>query len=220
MHIIDYFYTLKSNLPTQPTKQTNKQRTSLNLNVHVSRWINTAFWELGNLDIESGLDISQDLLISFRGDKGNSQTLGTESTSSTDSVSDLLGQSGREEHDLLFVRSGTEDLLDVTSHGNTFQHLVTLVNDEVLDVVQSDGLVSQQGVQTAWCGNNNVWSGLWVLQQLGVVLDWSTTVENSSADFWHVLGETLVFVTDLVGQFTGVTDDNGGDFTSDWFELL
>ena len=30
--------------------------------------------------------------------------------------SDILGQGGREHHDLLVVRSGSEDLLDVSSH--------------------------------------------------------------------------------------------------------
>lgn len=326
------------------------------LGVHVCRWVNTLLWEVRNLDIESRLDLLQDLLVFLAGDERNSQTLGTESTGSTDSVQVLVGlawqvvvdsqvnsldidtstedisrntdtlvellerlvssnsllllhgrvdsngwevtstqqlvqfvssqgrldednnlvelqgvqqvgqllvlfflvqldvvllqtvqgqlgfvvnidfqgalhelladwtnvlrQSSREHHHLLLVRRVSEDVLNVSSHVQGLQDLVTLINDEGLDVVQTDTLLLDKSVQSTWSGNDNVRTGLLVLQLLQVSGHWSTTVEDLGLDIRHVLGETSVLVTDLVGQLSGVTDDQSGDLTWNWVQLL
>lgn len=50
--------------------------------------------ELGNLDLEAGLDSLEDLLVAVISDKGDSQTLGTETTSTTDTVEVGVGNLG------------------------------------------------------------------------------------------------------------------------------
>lgn len=326
------------------------------LGVHVGGWIDTLLRELGDLDVESRLDLLQNFLVLLGRDKGDGQTLGTESTSSTDSVqvlvglsrqvvvdgqvdtldidtstediggdtdtlvellkglvsgdsllllqtgvdsngwevtstqqlvqlnsslgrsdedddlvelqgvqqvsqllvllgllqfevvllqtvqgqlglivdvnlqwglhelltnrTDLLGQSGREHHHLLLVRGVSEDVLDISSHVQGLQDLVTLIDDEGLDVVQTNALLLHESVQSTGSSDYNVRTGLFVLQLLQVSSDWSTTVEDIGLDVRHVLGETSVLVTDLVSQFSGVTDDQGGDLTGNRLQLL
>lgn len=319
------------------------------LSVHVSRWINTFFWELGDLDVESGLDLLQNLFVLLGGDQRDGQTLGTESTGSTDSVqvlvglvgqvvvdgqidsfdidtstkhiggntdtlvellerfvsldslflrqsrvdgdgrevtsaqqlvqlvgslggsdedddlvefqrvqqvrqlsvlflllqldvvllqtmqgqlgfvvnvdlqwvlhelltdgTDFLRQGGGKHHHLLLVRGVTEDVLDVSSHVDGLQDLVTLVNDERLDVSQTDGLFLDQRVQSTGGGHDDMGTSFLALQFFDVSLDWGTSVKDFGLDVGHVLRESGILVTDLVRQFSGVTDDQGGDLT-------
>lgn len=55
------------------------------LGSHVGRDINL-LGELGNLDLETGLDALQNLGVSIIGDKSDGETLGTETTSTTDTM--------------------------------------------------------------------------------------------------------------------------------------
>merc|ERR1712203_775251 len=50
--------------------------------------------------------------------------------------SDVLGEGGAEHHHLLLVGSRTENLLHVTPHVQLLEHLVALIQDEVLQVLQ------------------------------------------------------------------------------------
>lgn len=328
----------------------------VHLGVHVGGRVNAFLGELGNLDVESGLDLLQDLLFLLGRHKGHGQTLGTESTGSADSVqvlvslggqvvvdgqvdsldidtstedvgghtdtlvelleglvsgdsfllsqagvngdggevastqqlvqlvgsvgrldkdddlvelqgvqqvrqlsvlvlllqlevvllqavqgqlclvidvdlqrrlhelltngTDLLRQGGREHHHLFLVRSVSEDVLHVSSHVQRLQNLVTLVNDERLHVVQTDALLGNKSVQSTGSGHHNVWACVLVLQLFQVARNRDTTVEDVSLHVWHVLRETGIFVTDLVCQFSGVTDHQGGDLTGNRVQLL
>ena len=42
-----------------------------------------------------------------------------------------------------------ENVLDVSSHVQLFQHLVALIQDEMFDVLQIEGFVSRQGEDAA-----------------------------------------------------------------------
>lgn len=133
---------------------------------------------------------------------------------------DLLRQGSREHHHLLLVRSVSENVLDISSHVQGFQNLVTLIDDEGLDVVQTNTLLLNKCVQSTWSSHHDVRASVLVLQLLQVSRDWSSSVEHVSLDVWHILGETGVLITDLVSQLSGVTDNQGGDFTWDWVQLL
>lgn len=61
---------------------------------------------------------------------------------------------------------------------------------------------------------------LLVLQQLSILLDWGTAKEHSSLDVRHVLGETVVLVTNLESQFTSVAHDEDGALPSHRLDLL
>ena len=122
---------------------------------------------------------------------------------------DLLAQGGGEHHDLLLVGGHAEDLLDVTTHLERFQDAIALVEDEMLDVVELEGLLLGKAEDTAGSTNDDV--GAVVLEDVAVGLDGDTTVEDSGLDLRKVLGETLVLVSDLEGKLTSVAKDEDGD---------
>ena len=59
-----------------------------------------------------------------------------------------------------------------------------------------------------------------VLEDLGVLLDRGTTIEDSSLDVGHVLGETVVLIADLESQLTSVAHDQDRALASDGLDLL
>ncbi|KAH3662352.1 hypothetical protein OGAPHI_005604 [Ogataea philodendri] len=134
--------------------------------------------------------------------------------------SDFLGKRGREHHHLFLEWSGSEHLLDVSSHVDLLKNLVTLVNHKVLHVVESDQLVSHKGVQSTRSTDHNVWTSILILEFLGVLLDVDTSVKHLSLHLWHVLGESSVLVLNLVGQFSGMTNHDGGNLAWSWIQLL
>jgi len=132
----------------------------------------------------------------------------------------LLGESGGEHHDLLLCGSSAENLLNIAAHVNLVQHLITLIEDESLDVAEAKLLVSNQSVQTARSSDDDVWMGLLVGQELNVLLHWGTAVKDSGLDIGHVLAESGVLVLDLVGQLTGVAHDEDRGRAINGLDLL
>ena len=61
---------------------------------------------------------------------------------------------------------------------------------------------------------------LLVLQNLGVFLDGSPTIEDGGLDKRDVLAETSVFVLNLEGQLPGMAHDYHGRFSSDRLDRL
>ena len=96
-----------------------------------------------------------------------------------------------------------------------FQHLVTLVENEVLDLRGVELLVADERHHTTRGTDNNVRALLLGSKDLLVGRDRSSTVENRGADLGHVLGETGKLVADLVREFTGVTENNNADLAVD-----
>lgn len=103
---------------------------------------------------------------------------------------------------------------------NLVEHLVTLIEDEALNVSETELLVSDEGVQTTGSGDDDVRVSLLVGEELNVFLHGSTTVEDGSLDVGHVLCESGVFVLDLVGELTGVAHDEDRGLTLDGLHLL
>ena len=89
-------------------------------------------------------------------------------------------------------------------HTNLVEHLVTLIEDKDLDATKAEVLVTDQGIQTARGGDDYVRVSVFVLEDLGVLNDRGSTVEDGGLDLWHILAESGVFVLDLVGQLAGV----------------
>jgi hypothetical protein len=81
-------------------------------------------------------------------------------------------------------------------------------------------LIPDQAVQPPRRGNNNVRTGIRVLDQVDVFLDRRATVKHSSPHFRHVLAESRVLVSDLEGQFTGVAENKDSDFPIHGLDLL
>lgn len=81
-------------------------------------------------------------------------------------------------------------------------------------------LVADEGVETTGSSDDDVRVSILVLQDLGILLDGSTTVEDAGLDVGHVLGEAVVLVANLEGQLTGVAHDQNGALASDGLDLL
>ena len=122
---------------------------------------------------------------------------------------DVLAEGGREHHDLLLVRSGSEDLLDVPPHVQLLQHLVTLVQDEMLQVLQWKLLALDESENSSRSSHDNMRAV--VLQNLLVLSYGHSSEENSDLDIGQKLGEPLVLLADLEGELPGVTHDQDGD---------
>ena len=100
------------------------------------------------------------------------------------------------------------------------QHLVTLVQDEHLDLRTVKALVTGQSVHPSGSTDNDVRALGLVGQDLLVSLDRGTSVKDRSPDVGHVLGEPVELVLDLESQLSGVTQDDGRNLSVDGLELL
>lgn len=100
------------------------------------------------------------------------------------------------------------------------EELVTLVENKVLDVGSVEGLVSDERVETTGSSDDDVWAGVLVLERLGVGLLAGTAVEDRGPDVGHVLAEPRVLVLDLVGQLSGVAEDDDAHLSSNGLDLL
>ena len=87
------------------------------------------------------------------------------------------------------------------------QHLVALIEDEVLQARETEFLVTNKGIDTSRCAHNDVRVGVLVGQDFNVLLDWGTAVEDGDADVRQELGEAVVLILDLESQLTGVAHD-------------
>lgn len=103
---------------------------------------------------------------------------------------------------------------------NLVEHLVTLVQDKGLDVAQVEVLIADQSIQTTGGGNDDVGVGVLVRQNLDILLDGSTTVEDRSLDVRQILGETGVLVLDLVGELTGVAHHENRALAGNGLQLV
>lgn len=81
-------------------------------------------------------------------------------------------------------------------------------------------LVAHQGVETTGGTDDDVGMGLLVLENLGILLDGSTTVEDAGLDVGHVLAEAVVLVADLESKLTSVAHDEDRALAGDGLNLL
>lgn len=90
---------------------------------------------------------------------------------------------------------------------NLIQHLVALIQNELLDASEAEFLVAHKGIQTARSSNNDVWKAVLVGKHFDILRHRSSTEETLGLDIGHVLAETLVFIFDLISKFAGVAHD-------------
>jgi len=90
-------------------------------------------------------------------------------------------------------------------HANCFQHLVTLIQNEILDAVDPKILISNESIKSSRSRHNNMRTSLLILDQLDIFLDWSSAVKHRRSNFRHVLTEPGILVANLECQFSGMT---------------
>lgn len=128
----------------------------------------------------------------------------------------LVSESGREHHNLPILRvSAHEDLLHLSSHVWLIKHLVALIENEHLLVIAVQGLVLHESKDSSWSSDHDVW-GLESLEDLDVLLDGHASIEHFSSNVWHIFGESVEFVLNLVTQLSGVAQDQ----SSVWLWVL
>mmetsp|Transcript_24253 Transcript_24253/g.41165 ORF Transcript_24253/g.41165 Transcript_24253/m.41165 type:complete len:283 (-) Transcript_24253:275-1123(-) len=131
---------------------------------------------------------------------------------------DFLVEGGRKHHNLLLMRSGTENRLHVLAHTELGQHVIALVKNEVLHLGEVQ-VLSVGKIKDATRGtNNNV--RLVVSKGLNVLLNVDTSVEDAGLNILQVLGESLIFSLNLVRQFTGVCEHQHMHFSVDRGDLV
>lgn len=89
------------------------------------------------------------------------------------------------------------------SHTELLQHLIALIQDEVFDVLEAEGLVADESEDTPRRPHHNVWAVL--LHHLLVLLDGQAAEEHCHLHRGHILGEAFILFTDLEGQLTCMT---------------
>lgn len=90
---------------------------------------------------------------------------------------------------------------------NLIQHLVTLIEDKLLDVSKAKVAITDQCIHSSWSSDDNVRVGILVLDRVDILLHVDTTVEHGDLDLGQVLAEASILVLDLIGQFAGVAHD-------------
>lgn len=80
--------------------------------------------------------------------------------------------------------------------------------------------IPDQTIQTSRRGNDDMGTGIRVLDQFDILLDRRAAVKHGSPHFRQVLAESRVLVSDLEGQFTGVAENEDSDFPIHGLDLL
>lgn len=132
----------------------------------------------------------------------------------------LLRQRGREHHHLLMMRRSAENVLHITTHIDLLQHLVALIQNKVLHAASLQALVTNESVHATRRAHDDMRALGLILEDRLVVGDRGTAIENGGAHARHVLGEPSVFIPDLVGQFTRVTQDDHAHVSVHRLDLL
>lgn len=101
-----------------------------------------------------------------------------------------------------------------------FKHLVALIENEMFNVFSVEEFVSNEGIEAAGGGNDDVGALGLVLEGFGVFGYGSSSIECANANIGHVLGEARVLVLYLECQFTRVAENEDRYFAIDGLELL
>jgi hypothetical protein len=88
------------------------------------------------------------------------------------------------------------------------EHLVALVKHKDANASETESLVADKSLKTTGSADNDVRASVLALESLDVVLDGSAAVEDTGLDVRHVLAESVVLISDLVGQLTSVAHDD------------
>mmetsp|Transcript_23195 Transcript_23195/g.59615 ORF Transcript_23195/g.59615 Transcript_23195/m.59615 type:complete len:401 (+) Transcript_23195:292-1494(+) len=114
----------------------------------------------------------------------------------------LSRERSREHHHLLLVRRELEDVLHVLAHVELLEHLVALIEDEVLDLAEVEVLVARKRQHAPRRADEDVRRVR--LEDLLVLGDGHATVEDARLDVGQVPGEPHKLVVDLEGQLARV----------------
>lgn len=87
------------------------------------------------------------------------------------------------------------------------EHLIALIENEVLEVGKAKLLVTDKSVNATGCTDDDVRVRVLVREDIDILLDWSTAIEDGYSNIREELREAVVLILDLVSQLTGVAHD-------------
>ena len=88
------------------------------------------------------------------------------------------------------------------------EHLVALIKNKGFDESKREVAITNESVQSTWCGDNDVGCGLLVLDLGNIVLNRGAAVEDLNLDIWQILAESGILISDLESQLTSMTHDD------------
>ena len=97
---------------------------------------------------------------------------------------------------------------------DVFEHFVALIEDEHLDVLKAEGLISDKGQNSSWCANDNMWRCC-SFKELDLCLNRLSAKNDFGANCFHELGKSGKLSLDLVCKFTRVAEDQSRAWS--WF---
>ena len=127
----------------------------------------------------------------------------------------FLGHRRRQEQGLAAFGDGPEDLLDGRAEPDV-EHLVGLVEDDDLDLVEADRVASHQVHQAAGGGDHH----LATLAQHSLLADDRLAPNDSHGEGPAAEAETLELAADLGDQLAGRGEDQGARASLAFVELL
>ena len=86
----------------------------------------------------------------------------------------------------------------------------------MLEVSETEMSVTDESVDTTGRSDDNVRVGIFVAEELDILLDGCASVEHTDPDIGQELGEAVVLIADLVGQLTSMAHDENGGSTGLW----
>lgn len=86
-----------------------------------------------------------------------------------------------------------------------FEYLITLVYNEVTEIVQGKLFLLNKSQQTTRRSHDDVWAVL--CENLFIPLDWKSAKKHGNFDFWQVFWKGLVLMRNLVCKFPCVGND-------------
>jgi len=132
----------------------------------------------------------------------------------------LRVQRRREHHHLLLVRRLLEDGLNIGPHVESCQHVVTLIQDKVLEIGRVEVLAADECQNAAGCAHNN--RRRVFLESSDVLGDRLATIHNLDRHFLLVVvsRKSIVFFFDLERELAGMTHDQHGEWLGVKLELV
>lgn len=134
-------------------------------------------------------------------------------------LDDFLVESRGEHKHLFLVFGFDEDFLDGLSHSVSFEDLIAFIEDEEFKVADIKFLFFfDQSQSSPRSSNNDVWRVILQLEDLRLLV--GSSVDGSDFQTFDVFPESLKFLRDLMGEFSGHTQNQNLNCVSRYLDTV
>lgn len=89
------------------------------------------------------------------------------------------------------------------------EHLIALIQNEDLEVVEFESLLLDQGEHSTRGSNDDVRALFFVFEKLLVILYWHSSEHDCASQLRKILGESFEFLLDLESKLPDIAKDQG-----------